>query len=341
VLIAVCLTALLGATDPPATAVEAKEQKAKTETETQDPDQPKKAKKPKKDQKAKKKNAVADDELAPDEPIEPDADKAGTGWSFSWNQHPSVRYGDWLRIDGEGKMQEDGHSAYGPVQGLSTWEFHRNRFGIKGYVTKHIEYEVEHEFTEKELTEKDVEAGITPKSQWKDVYLNLTYFKKGQIQLGKFKVPFGLDELTGVTHNDYIYRSLSANYLDPGRDIGAMVHASFFKHGLTYAVGVFDHDGDNAKSKKIEGGGHTVAGRATLVPFRKATTSSWGNIELGSAYAFSALSDDSFRPNGLRGRTIMTQDDFYSSVYVKGNRRRWEADVDWTTGPASLRAEYT
>jgi phosphate-selective porin len=28
-------------------------------------------------------------------------------------------------------------------------------------------------------------------------------------------------------------------------------------------------------------------------------------------------------------------------VYVKGHRRRWEADVDWTVGPASLRTEYT
>ena len=26
---------------------------------------------------------------------------------------------------------------------------------------------------------------------------------------------------------------------------------------------------------------------------------------------------------------------------MKGHRRRWEADVDWTSGPASARAEYT
>jgi phosphate-selective porin len=66
-----------------------------------------------------------------------------------------------------------------------------------------------------------------------------------------------------------------------------------------------------------------------------------GGVEVGSAFAISALSDDSFRPNGLRGRTVMTQDTFYDTVYVKGHRRRWEADVDWTGGPASARAEYT
>ena len=62
---------------------------------------------------------------------------------------------------------------------------------------------------------------------------------------------------------------------------------------------------------------------------------------LGTAFTLSALSDDSFRPNGLRGRTVMTKDVFFEPVYVKGYRRRWEADVDWTVGPASARAEYT
>jgi phosphate-selective porin len=37
----------------------------------------------------------------------------------------------------------------------------------------------------------------------------------------------------------------------------------------------------------------------------------------------------------------MTQDTFFHPVYVKGHRRRWEGDLDWTVGPASLRAEYT
>ena len=339
-LIAVCFAALIGAPEPPP-------ETAVAVAYEQGSDNEKKIKNDKTDQaakpatKAKKKKAATEEEVSPDEPVDPAADAGGRGWKFSWKQHPSVRYGNWFRLDGEAKMQEDGHSAYGPVSGLDTWEFHRNRFGIKGYVTKHIEYEIEHEFTEHELTEKDIEAGITPKSRWKDVNLNLTYVKNAQVQIGKFKVPFGLDQLTGVTHNDFIYRSLGANYLAPGRDVGAQVHGSFWKHGLEYATGVFAHDGDNSKSKKIEGGGTTFATRVNGTPFRRLASSSIGAIEVGSAFAISALSDDSFRPNGLRGRTIMTQDTFYDSVYVKGHRRRGEADVDWTSGPASVRAEYT
>jgi phosphate-selective porin OprO and OprP len=343
VLIAVCLVALLGTAEAPqevtiAAAYEQAPERAEKPKAEKAAKAGQKAEKP----KAKKtKKTPKDGEVSPDDPIDPQADSGGRGWRFSWKQHPSVRYGDWFRLDGEGKMQEDVHFAYGPVKDLDTWEFHRNRFGIKGYLTRQIEYEVEHEFTEHELSEKDITAGITPKSRWKDVNVNLTYVKNAQVQIGKFKVPFGLDQLTGVTHNDFIYRSLGANYLAPGRDVGVQVHGSFMKHGLEYATGVFAHDGDNAQSKKIQGGGTTFATRFNGTPFRRLSSSSIGAIDVGSAFTISALSDDSFRPNGLRGRTVMTQDTFYESVYVKGHRRRWEADIDWTSGRASARAEYT
>src|SRR6185503_18920523 len=66
-----------------------------------------------------------------------------------------------------------------------------------------------------------------------------------------------------------------------------------------------------------------------------------GDLSVGSAFAVSSLSDDPYLPNGLRGRTVLTQDAFFQPVYVKGRRTRWEADIDWTAGPASVRAEYT
>src|SRR6185295_12940092 len=156
---------------------------------------------------------------------------------------------------------------------------------------KQIEYEVE-----RELTEKELDVGKTPRSPWKDVYVNLAFVKNAQIQIGKFKIPFGLDQLTGVTHNDFVYRSLGAIYLSSARDIGGMVHGRFFKRGLNYWAGAFKHDGDNARSKKIQGGDRTFAGRVTATPFRPLTSSPLAAIEIGSAFTVSALSDDSFRP---------------------------------------------
>ena len=312
----------------------------------------KEAQEPKKTAKSKKAKRAKIDKPAPDAVTDDDEATVGTAQAtdtvekpgpFVWKQHPSIRFGKAVRVEFEAKFQEDGRSSYSgglANAGVDPWELHRNRVGVKGSVGKHIDFEVERELTEKELTERDVLVGLTPKSQWKDVDVNVDYVKNAQIQVGKFKIPFGLDELTGVTHNDFVYRSLGANYLAPARDVGGMVHGSFLKHGLQYAAGAFTHDGDNARSKKIQGGNETVAGRVTFRPLRRVSPA-LGTLEIGTAVALTALSDDSFRPNGLRGRTVITQDTFFKPVYVKGRRSRMEGDVDWTIGPASLRAEYT
>ena len=301
---------------------------------------PAKPAKPAKAKKAKKKKVPKETDAAPDAPAAADPADTGKGVRFTWKQHPSFRVGSVFRLDFQAKLQEDGRWSYAVPPALETWELHRNRIGIQGHLFKRIEYEVEYELTEKELTEKDVELGITPASQWKDVYVNLAYINNAQIQVGKFKIPFGLDQLTGVTQNDFIYRSLGANYLAPSRDVGGMVHGRVFKRGLNYWAGAFKHDGDNARSRKIQGGDRTFAGRVTATPFRK-VASGLGAVEIGTAFTISDLKDDSFRPNGLRGRTFVTQHTFYEPVYVKGQRRRWEADVDWTAGPVSARAEFT
>ena len=291
--------------------------------------------------KKKKRKVPKETQPAPDEPVDVDAPDPQGGVRFTWKQHPSFRVGSVFRVDFQAKIQEDGRRSYDGASELDPWELHRSRVGVQGHLFRRIEYEVERELTEKELTDKDIELGLTRTSLWKDVYVNLAYVDNAQIQIGKFKIPFGLDQLTGVTQNDFVYRSLGAVYLASARDIGGMVHGRFFKRGLSYWAGVFRHDGDNARSKRIQGGDRTFAGRVSATPFRPLTSSSLAAMEIGTAFTDSVLSDDSFRPNGLRGRTVMTQDTFYEPVYVKGRRRRWEADVDWMAGPASARAEFT
>jgi phosphate-selective porin OprO/OprP len=284
---------------------------------------------------------------APDAPIDPDEDRGNRGARFVWNQHPSFRYGSVFRIDFQAKFQEDARASYpdapelmDPLTGeKKTFDLHRNRIGVQGHVFRRIEYEIERELTERELSEREIDDPTrTNESAWKDVFVNVSYIDNAQFQVGRFKIPFGLDRLTPVTQNDFVYRSLGARYLAPGRDIGATVHGRFFRRGLSYWAGVFEHDGDNARSSKIAGGDRTFATRLSGTPFRKLGIP---GLELGTALTVSELSDESFRPNGLRGRTVMTEDTFFEPVYVKGRRQRWEGDVDWTAGPLSARGEYT
>lgn len=330
----------------PETTTKKKDATAKKTKKPKDPNKPKdpgKASKAKNGKKAKKSIA------SPDEPLDADAEpeqiplpKRG-GPQFVWKQHPSLRFGKTARVDFQAKFQEDGRWSYPGAEktaDLQTWELHRSRVGIQGTLFKHIDFEVEREIREKELSEKDRLQGYTPEPAWKDVNVNVDYVNNAQVQVGKFKIPFGLDTLTGVSHNDFVYRALGSTYLTPSRDVGGMVHGRFFKRGLNYWTGAFVHDGDNARSKKIQGGDQTFAARVTGLPLRRASPDHFGAFELGGSFAISKVSDDSFRPNGLRGRTVVTQDTFHNPVYVKGRRLRYGTDLDWTFGPGAMRAEY-
>jgi phosphate-selective porin len=337
-----------GPADPPK-AAKLKQPKDEKKKEGKKTGKKNGGKKPKDPNKPKEGQAPKAPLPSPDEPLADDTEpvvpaNAKPTPHFVWKQHPSLRFGKVLRVDFQAKFQEDYRSSYENAEVLAEldpWELHRSRIGVAGTLFKHIDFEVERELREKELSEKDVLLGLTPSPQWKDVNVNVDYVNNAQIQVGKFKIPFGLDTLTGVSHNDFVYRSLGATYLTPSRDIGAMVHGRFFKRGLNYWAGAFRHDGDNARSKKIQGGDQTFAARVTGLPLRRVNSDTFGAFELGGAFTVSKVSDDSFRPNGIRGRTVVTQDTFYESVYVKGQRFRYETDLDWTLGSASLRAEYT
>ena len=176
-----CASAAWQASEQAAVSVVAQEPAGQTQG-GQEPAPARKSKKAAKEKKPKKK-AAADAAPSPDEDEDPEAVDIGPGAGprLSWRQHPSLRFGSVFRLDFEAKFQEDGHASYdGAVaNGLQPWEMHRNRIGIKGRVFKHIQYEIERELTEKELTDKDVALGLTPNSQWKDVNVNLTYMKKG------------------------------------------------------------------------------------------------------------------------------------------------------------------
>jgi phosphate-selective porin len=246
---------------------------------------------------------------------------------------PSFRFGSAVRLDFDASFLGDALASESTATSLDSFELHRARIAVKGKVLERVEFEVE-----RELTTNDVDLLYLPKSPWKDVFVNVTAVRNLQVQAGKFKIPFGLDETTGILHNDFAYRSLGASYLAPARDIGAMAHGRFFKRGLSYWAGAFVHDGENARSKKIRGGDRTVAARIAGKPLRPLGVK---GLELGTAFAFSGLSDDWFEPNGLRGRTVISEDTFFHAVYVKGHRRRWEADADWTAGPAWARGEFT
>jgi phosphate-selective porin OprO and OprP len=256
---------------------------------------------------------------------------------FRWRDHPQIRVPRIFRVDFVAKLQWDARDPGDDPSDFDTYELHRARVGIEGELFNRVQFAVERELTENENGDPDPTE--RRKSAWKDVYVDANISDAVQVRAGKFKIPFGLEQLTGISNLDFVYRSGSANYLAPARDIGVAVHGRLFDRGLNYWVGVFRQDGDNARSSKIDGADETLAVRVTGTPFRR--IAGLAKTEVSGAFTVSALDNESVLPNGLRGRTVMSQFVFYEPVFVKGLRQRYEIDADWSAGPLGARAEYT
>ena len=182
------------------------------------------------------------------------------------------------------------------------------------------------------------ELGVE-RDPWRDVYINYKQFSAAEVMVGKFKLPFSLDENTSATNLDFVNRSRSADLLAPGRDRGVMVHGRVLERGLVeYQIGTFAHDGRNARrhdSGRVHGD-QTFAVRATAQPWRS-TKSPFRDLAFGVAFTSSTLLEGF--PD-LRGRTALDLPFYRPDLWVKGARRRVGLQIRWRPGPVSVKSEY-
>jgi phosphate-selective porin OprO/OprP len=248
---------------------------------------------------------------------------------MDWNPRPSIRLGEFGRIDFRLKLQGD-FRFFDPEQDpeLHTFDLHRRRVGIEGVVFRRLEFQIEREVRERGL--------------WRDVFVNLDAANWLEIKGGKFKVPFGLEETTGTTDLDFIFRTLGSDTIAPARDIGAMVHGRI-RRALTYELGVFREDGENARLTEpvflLPGepeppGGQVFAARVVTAPIARGRHEE--RFRVGVAVTSSELPEGL---NSLRGRSVLGSA-FFPRVYVRGRRLRVGTEAEWNPGRFGLRAEY-
>ncbi|MBN2310115.1 MAG: hypothetical protein JXR94_14165, partial [Candidatus Hydrogenedentes bacterium] len=117
-------------------------------------------------------------------------------------------------------------------------EFRRARIFLSGTIYDDIYYKAQYDF-----------AGDDGNAKFKDVYVglqNIPYV--GKLQLGHYKEPFGLEQLTSSKYTTFMERSL-ADAFTPGRNMGVMVANHTPNKRLAWALGLFqdcdDFPGDN------------------------------------------------------------------------------------------------
>jgi len=246
-----------------------------------------------------------------------------------WRNRPSFQFGD-VRLDLRLKLQWDWRH-FDPDIGEDTYDFRTHRGGLNGEIGNHVEFQIERD--------------LNREGRWRDVFVNWRTFRQAEVMAGRFKVPFGREELTGSTDLDFAYRSLVSTTIPPARDKGLMVHGRFLRRGLTYEIGGFKGDGDNGRLEEAQfardnrvppGLGHSIAARVTALPLRP-LSKALDTLRLGAAYGGVDVPEGL---NSLRGESVYGTQDFFEPVYVKGRRHRYGAEFSYTPGPVGLTAEW-
>ena len=242
-------------------------------------------------------------------------------WDFAWKDHPAVTFGDVARVEFRARLSaetrldddEDDSSRFDPA---------RRRIGVRGELWKTVDFEVEGE--------------VADPQPWRDVFANYHVLNAVQVQGGRFKMPFGLDENTGPNNREFVYRSHAARDLAPGRANGVMAHGRLGM--VRYELGVFATDGDNAirhPDTRVHGDS-TAAVRLVVQPFHK-SRSRLSDFQVGAAYTGTKV------PEGfadLNGHTFGGKAFFKSDVWVRGAQRRVGLESRWRPGPFSFQTEY-
>jgi phosphate-selective porin OprO/OprP len=262
---------------------------------------------------------------------------------FVWNDRPTIVFGEDLNIELRGRVQADWR-RYDPDVNEPTFDLRTLRVGVRGELTRHFDWEIEREVDKFAEVEGDVEKWQF--GDWKDVYLNWTTFDAIRVQAGRFKMPFGLEQTTSVSNQDFAYRSLGSVKIAPGRDVGVMAYGELLGGSLVYEAGVFDDDGDNgelenerfaAGGEDLEDIGPSVAGRVVVEPFRRLPVPDrLKGAELGVAFTTSNVPEGL---NSLQGEEVWGYN-FFERVYVNGRRQRLGLQFEWSPGPTGFRTEW-
>ena len=279
--------------------------------------------------------ATSDD----DEPLQ----DSGGRFQISFKNRPSLRIGEFAQIGLKAKWHLDFRRFSPPIVNLpgivnalpaipDTFFLTKARFGLKGSVTKYFDYEFE----------RDMRATFGKANEyhpWKDNYGDINIHRLLHVKVGKFKMPFGLEEVGSEDRLDYALKSRATDALAPGRERGVMLHASLPKgNRWEYQIGVFRYDGESSGFHGVPTGGRTYAARLTGQPLRSVPQlpKTIRHVHLGVAATRGRMFEGA---NGLNGQTY-SGFTYFDRVFVRGNRMRIGTEVAWAEGPVSIKGEY-
>ncbi len=200
-------------------------------------------------------------------------------------------------------------------------EFRRARLYISGTVYDRVDFKIQYDFA----------GGET---EFKDVYLGLNRLPVvGNVRVGHFKEPFGLEVLTSSKYNTFMERGLP-NGLPPFRNTGIMFQDHELDERMTWAVGLFrdaDSYGDGSGD-----GEYNVTARVTGLPVYEDEGGRLAHV--GIAYSHRNLDNDlrfRERPESHLAERLVDTGEFDAD-----NMDLLGLEAAMVYGPGSIQAEY-
>ncbi|MEW6776909.1 MAG: porin [Bdellovibrionota bacterium] len=230
-----------------------------------------------------------------------------------------------------------------------TAELRRARLGFEGELYERVEFAFDVDFAGDPAVDTDTTAGTDDTFgrtiEIKDAYLDFHVLPGDMsIQVGHYKEPFSLEELTSNKYITFMERGLP-NAFSPERNLGVMVHGDSLMEGkATFALGIFRDVDDNLSLEDPNGDGmvsdraYALTTRLTFAPLLEDKGEKL--VHLGVSYTYRNTPDNEVkydsRPEAHLFDKMVSTDDISDAR----SESRLSAEGAANFGPVSVQGEY-
>lgn len=250
--------------------------------------------------------------------------------------------------------------------GVDTFLIRRARLQFSGTLGKYFDFWLEPSFD-------NGEAGL------QSAYITANVAPEFKVQVGKFKVPFGLERLQSSANNSFVETAFTTG-LTPNYEVGAQLLGTLFSGTTDYQLAVINGSAlENVNTNGVAGGGNNsgsedadnndakgIVARLFVRPFQVTDIDALKKLGIGFAYLHDNDLVQATAYNNLVLPTTITnvnlgsyrspgQQTFFAynganatavintnttAAYAVGSRDRWSPQANWYYGPFGLLAEY-
>ncbi len=176
-----------------------------------------------------------------------------------------------------------------------------------------------------------------------DAYLDFKYIPQAQLQVGRYKVPFGIERLQSNADTLFTELALSGN-LTPNYDIGVTLHSESLWGGkLSYAAGVLNGAVDNASIDSDIDSNKEFAARVFATPWKGGDIGWLDGLGLGFAITAGNKEGTVARGQYLPSYKTPGQQTFFKyrdDAFADGAAVRYSPQLYYSYGSFGLLAEY-